>query len=269
MANLNPIVLTKKGLALLAKLQAQEDATMKLTRIGVGDGSYTPEENLSDATALKSEKQTFDLVSKTVINQSTVSVKAVISNQELEEGYCIKEIGLYAEDPDDGEILYALTTAKEGQWDYLPPFNNQLPSTITLEAYIEVSDAERVQITVKEGTYALSEDLEAAEERLGGQISTLSYNMEVRLSAVEEEVSSTLLPQAEAKAAELIAAHNTSPDSHTDIRQSVAAVDARTALLELIVNTDISGNPFSVTFADLASVTVTGVHNTALQRIEF
>ena len=169
-------------------------------------------EPLIDATALKSEKQTFELMSKSVINGNTVAVKAVISNEELEEGYSVKEIGIYAEDPDDGEILYALTTAKDGQWDYLPAFNNLMPSTITVEFYIEVSNADQVEIKVSEGTYALA---------------------------------------------------------HTDIRQSMAAIDARTALLELIVNTDITGNPFSVTFDTLSSVTVTGVHNTALQRIEF
>ena len=34
-------------------------------------------------------------------------------------------------------------------------------------------------------------------------------------------------------------------------------------------NTDISGNPFTVTFDSLKGVTVSGVHNTTQKRIEF
>lgn len=49
----------------------------------------------------------------------------------------------------------------------------------------------------------------------------------------------------------------------------VADVDARLTLLELMYRTDVSGNPFTVNFDDLARLRVTGVWNTEKKRVEF
>ena len=46
-------------------------------------------------------------------------------------------------------------------------------------------------------------------------------------------------------------------------------LDSRLTLLELMYSTDVSGNPFTITFQDLNGVTVEGVHNVAQARIEF
>ena len=46
-------------------------------------------------------------------------------------------------------------------------------------------------------------------------------------------------------------------------------LDARLSLLELMFNTEVTGNPFTVTFETLDSVTVEGVWNTESKRIEF
>ena len=44
---------------------------------------------------------------------------------------------------------------------------------------------------------------------------------------------------------------------------------ARLALLELMYNTDVSGNPFTVTFESLTGLVCTGVWNAELARLEF
>ena len=41
------------------------------------------------------------------------------------------------------------------------------------------------------------------------------------------------------------------------------------SLLELMYNTDVSGNPFTVTFESLTGLVVSGVWNTTQKRIEF
>lgn len=66
-----------------------------------------------------------------------------------------------------------------------------------------------------------------------------------------------------------LAAHNTAPQSHPDLRAAQRDMDARLALLELMFNTDVSGNPFTVTFESLTGITAAGVWNTALNRLEF
>ena len=129
-------VLTKKGIALLAKAQAGR-CTIKLTKAAAGDGSYTSGEDLTTRTALKSQKQTFPLTTTTVQNATNVFVKFIMSNHQdsgdLKNGYYVKEIGIFATDPDEGEILYALAIAETDQWDYMPAFNDLLPSTITID----------------------------------------------------------------------------------------------------------------------------------------
>lgn len=66
-----------------------------------------------------------------------------------------------------------------------------------------------------------------------------------------------------------LAAHNADPGAHPDLRAVQRDMDARLALLELMFNTDVSGNPFTVTFESLTGMAATGVWNTALNRLEF
>ena len=46
-------------------------------------------------------------------------------------------------------------------------------------------------------------------------------------------------------------------------------LSARLALLELMFNTSVTGNPFTVTFETLDGTVVEGVWNTTAKRIEF
>ena len=50
---------------------------------------------------------------------------------------------------------------------------------------------------------------------------------------------------------------------------SLADVDARLGLLELMYRTQVNGNPFTVSFSDMTGLTVTGVWNETLKRVEF
>ena len=73
---------------------------------------------------------------------------------DLKNGYYVKEIGIFATDPDEGEILYALAIAETDQWDYMPAFNDLLPSTITIDFLLEVSNAKDVTIHMPNKQYA-------------------------------------------------------------------------------------------------------------------
>ena len=50
---------------------------------------------------------------------------------------------------------------------------------------------------------------------------------------------------------------------------SLADVDARLGLLELMYRTQVNGNPFTVSFSDMSDLVVTGVWNETLKRVEF
>ena len=69
--------------------------------------------------------------------------------------------------------------------------------------------------------------------------------------------------------AEAIVAHDADPAAHPYLLGLYAGADARLSLLELMYNTDVSGNPFTATFESLTGLVATGVWNTALARLEF
>ena len=50
---------------------------------------------------------------------------------------------------------------------------------------------------------------------------------------------------------------------------SLADVDARLGLLELMYRTQVNGNPFTVSFSDMSDLVVEGVWNETLKRVEF
>ena len=66
-----------------------------------------------------------------------------------------------------------------------------------------------------------------------------------------------------------MAVHNADPAAHQDLRDQSAALDARLSLLELMFNTDVTGNPFTVTFESLTGLVATGVWNQPQRRLEF
>lgn len=154
----NGAVLTEKGLALLAKAQAGE-CTIELTKAASGSGSYSDSDDLQSMTELKSKQQEFGLATVRVQNTTNIFVRFIITNNPddgdaLTTGYYVTEIGLYATDPDDGEILYAIATAVEDQWDYMPSYNDLIASKISVEFLVEVANADETTI-VQSGEYLI------------------------------------------------------------------------------------------------------------------
>lgn len=166
MAEFNAAVLTAGGIELNAKVQSGR-CSIAFTKAATGDGNYEDGEVLITRTELKSKKQEFLISSLSVVNESTTVLRFIVTNhsntEDLKHGYYIKEVGIYAEDPDKGEILYAIATAVENEWDYMPAYNNLLPSTNTMDFYTEVSNASDVIIRANPGAYALASDVDGLE----------------------------------------------------------------------------------------------------------
>ena len=158
----NPGKLTKDGKALLAKAQAGKCA-IQITKAQSGSGSYTSSEDTSQRTALKTVKQTFPISNKVINTDSALVLKITLQNSTLTAGYDITEFGVFASDPDKGEILYSIATASTS--DYMPAYNGVVPSVINMSYYLEVANASTVTIK-SAGALALQSDLEALEARV-------------------------------------------------------------------------------------------------------
>ena len=167
----NETVITKKGIALNNKVQAGS-VTIEYLRVGLGNGVYEKAENLEEKERLKVEKQSVPISSIKIIDENTVRLRVVINNEGITEGYDITEIGLYATDPDEGEILYSIATAMEDKEDYQPSEAEVADYQITIDLYSTVSNASNAIIKLDMGAVASAEDLMQLKEDISkGDIS--------------------------------------------------------------------------------------------------
>ena len=159
MSYYNQAVLTDLGASLLAE-SVTEGAKIEFVKLQTGSGIYTDEEKqtLQQRTALKELKQEFGFSSAAFAENNTLRLKAVINNDDLQEGYHITELGIIAKkEGDESEILYSIAIAEEAE--YLP--SKESPVEIVQDYYTKISNAESVEINVQQGAYATAEDMQA------------------------------------------------------------------------------------------------------------
>ena len=143
MAAFPKMTLTNAGQALQTKVLA--GATLTFTRIALGDGQLNGQP-IAPLTALISQKATVEVDSVRVVNTSTAQVAGFFSNADISTGFWWRETGVFAQDPDVGEILYGYTNAGDAG-DYIPTV-----ADTRIEKYIycsiAVANADTVNITI-------------------------------------------------------------------------------------------------------------------------
>ena len=147
MAQYRNAVMTQNGAALLNKAQAGL-CKIKFTRMSTGDGQYSESEKgieeLRKITSLKSHKQSFAFDSIKYQDDTSVELKASITNhddtQTLSAGYYIREIAVFAQEDDksDTEVLYSIAVADVA--DFLPTYNGNNPILIIQKYYVTVEN---------------------------------------------------------------------------------------------------------------------------------
>ncbi|GIP25480.1 hypothetical protein J23TS9_06100 [Paenibacillus sp. J23TS9] len=121
--------LTNKGLALQAKAQA--GVQLKYTKFVIGDGRLTGQ-SMPALTNIISPKKTVPITKLKMRPPNEAIVGFVLSNQDVATGFFFREMGLFAMDPDEGEILYWYANAGETA-DYIPPGTNGIVSLLEAE----------------------------------------------------------------------------------------------------------------------------------------
>ena len=99
-------VITNQGRILQNKQVA--GATIKFTRVVAGT-DVIPVVDLRTQTAIVNIKQVLSIQSiKQNNEEQTYTIQVLLENTKLAESYNLSQVGFYATDPDDGEILYAV-----------------------------------------------------------------------------------------------------------------------------------------------------------------
>ncbi|MCR5777256.1 MAG: phage tail protein [Lachnospiraceae bacterium] len=155
MAQYRKLIITSKGQALMSKLIAGT-AIAEFTKVSTTADEFT-DDDIPALEALTNVKQTVSISHIRRINDVSVEIEAALENSSLNEGYYINTIGLYAVDPDDGEILYAVAGATIGT--YMPPYNGLTVSGIYLKLDATVSNAANVSLEVDPAAVATIHDI--------------------------------------------------------------------------------------------------------------
>lgn len=140
-------VITKQGQALLAKVIA---GTTKFTFTKIKISEQPLSGDLASLTGIGTIKQEEKVASVVRQNEANVKVSTSFTNENLGAGYYVRNIGLYATDPQDGEILYSISVADESTAtaDWMPPFNGIGVSSLLVDLVTAVSNASNVTVTV-------------------------------------------------------------------------------------------------------------------------
>lgn len=146
MAQWNAIKLTRRGLQLQAVMQTGA-IPLSVTRAAIGNG--TPGENIESLTDMVSEI--------TDVNVSIISndvkdsfAQMVIRIRNGESAFYIKELGIFAEDENGDEILYAYTYADAA--DYMPAAaDGNMTQDITVAVIIGNASEVQTVINTQQG----------------------------------------------------------------------------------------------------------------------
>lgn len=172
MAEYSKLIITNDGQALMAKMIAGQ-GDIEFTKVSVSSTKYQ-ENQLQALSSLTNVKQTA-LVSKvTRTNEVAIKVDAAFTNAELNAGYYMYTLGLYALDPDEGEILYAACIETSGNC-YMPAYNGITVSAAYFQLYTTVGNAENVSLEVNPGAYATVGDIQELEKEIADLKAYIGY----------------------------------------------------------------------------------------------
>ena len=172
MAEFSKLVITNKGQALLAKMIAGS-GNIEFTKVSASSTVYT-DSQLEGLTSLTNVKQT-SLISKvTRTNEVAIKVETAFTNTELTAGYYMKALGLYAVDPDGGEILYAVTRETSGNC-YMPAYNGITVSGAYVQLVTTVGNADNVSLEVDQAAVATIGDIQDLQKQIADLESFVGY----------------------------------------------------------------------------------------------
>lgn len=173
MAEFSKLVITNKGQALLAKMIAGS-GNIEFTKISASSTTYT-DAQLEGLTSLSNVKQT-SLISKvTRTNEVAIKVETAFTNTELTAGYYMKALGLYAVDPDEGEILYAVTRETSGNC-YMPAYNGITVSGAYVQLVTTVGNSENVSLEVDQAAVATIGDIQDLQKQIADLEAFIGYS---------------------------------------------------------------------------------------------
>ena len=239
--------ITSNGLSALSRALTGE--TLQFTKIVLGSGFMPEGKTPRSMEAVVTPAATLAITHMNVGTEpGTAILGTVFNNVNVASDFYYRELALYAQTETTGEVLYCYGNA--GNDAELIPAGG---GANVVEKKIDIETVVAGAATV---TAYISLEAYASVRQVQDAIST----------------ANTAMTKAQAAQSDSAEAKTTSAQASADVASfgaTVDAIDARTNTLWSAIFTEVTGNPFSISFENLDDVTlVEGTWNSALKRIE-
>ena len=165
-------ILTSKGLRLITKVLASS-LPLAFSRVAVGTGTFPEGYNPFYAIGLNKYKMDGE-ISGTYSNGEEATIIFQIGAQPIEESFIITEVGLFAQDPDEGEVLYAYLNLSSSP-EYVYATNGTVQKLVEIEFKTIIGEVEHVSVITSPNALVTKEEFKQELQKKishdGGDIS--------------------------------------------------------------------------------------------------
>jgi hypothetical protein len=151
--------ITVAGLLVLAK--GQTGSQIKFTKIVIGEGYLPPTQNPRDLTQVVAPVVTLPIVKCKLNHDGSVLIGGILLNSMIDREFYYRELALYTEDPDLGEVLYCYGNAGDDAEKIIPS-----GGSVVLEKIIDlitiIGKATNVTAVIPSDIYVTRKELEDA-----------------------------------------------------------------------------------------------------------
>lgn len=185
-------VITDKGAELQLKLLKGQG--IKITKVKTGAGQV-PLVNLRKQTEVLDIRQEIH-VCPAMIKDDQITILVFLENEEVSESYDLWQVGFYAEDPDEGEILYCVSQAEKEK--HIPAGKESPGFSITWEFCFKTSDSAPFEVAVDPAGLVSIEEYKVHSEQINsltdklGDIGSLATNEKNNLTGAVNEIKSEI-----------------------------------------------------------------------------
>lgn len=187
MAIFKNMCITEDGMALFAKAQAGTE--IKFSKMQVGSGEILDSQDPIEFTKLIDPKLDVPITS-IIPNPELKSATIVgnVTNKDVVSAIYVCELGLWAEDPDNGEILYGYANCG-AYGDYYAPAN-QGPFSWQYEVAAAIGNAANVTIELSElkYDYGILNSNENFIHLKGGNLKQINKNIDEHIDNIQKDI---------------------------------------------------------------------------------
>ncbi|GIQ69257.1 polysaccharide deacetylase family protein [Xylanibacillus composti] len=134
------------------QMKAQAGGKLQYTRVGIGSG--IPSIPISELTNLVKEQMSCPISDVRVTSSGKAVVSTSFTNQDISEPFTLNEIGVFAMDPDNGEVLYCYGFVTNGE--EVPASGGSYVVEKVIDIITSVGNAQNVSALIDESLVYLT-----------------------------------------------------------------------------------------------------------------